>query len=530
MSEILRIDTFRLSVFEKGMAQLAEPIVLEATKLIKQFSGVTVVKGVDLKLVAGQAVGLVGENGAGKSTVIKMLSGVYRPDGGAIYVSGQKVSIPSPSAAHKLGIFTVHQEPSLMPELSVAENVFMGFHPVRRIGPVRWLERKTMYERADEMFHKLAISLDVRTAARDLTIAEQQMVEIAKALVHDVRVLILDEPTATLSQYEVDTLFRVVRELMDRGTAVLFVSHRLHEVLSLCSHVTVMRDGDQVGQFDAKELTPELLVSHMVGRDVNLQRRASPVRGDKPKLQVRHLTKKEVFRDISLEVYPGEIVGLAGLVGSRRTDVAEALFGISPADQGEILLDGKPIQIRSTQDALKSGIVYVPEDRHRHGVALSLSIARNIAVPNAAWLYRWGIARNQRERMLAERLKSELQIKARSTDQRVEHLSGGNQQKVVFGKWVARAPQVMILDEPTRGVDVGAKSEIYRVIYQLASSGVAVIVISSDLPEILTLSDRILVMREGALMGEIRGEGATEEMVMQLATGVSEQPVGSAQR
>lgn len=494
--------------------------VLQVKNLVKSFSGVRVVKGVDLTLVRGRAVALVGENGAGKSTVIKVIAGVHQPDEGDILFEGERIRIPTPNFAHRLGIFTVHQEPSLMPELSVAENVFMGFHPHRKMGPVRWLNRREMYSRAAEVFDRLDIPIDVRSAAHQLPIAQQQMVEIAKALIHDARVLILDEPTATLSQREVQTLFRVVRELMERGAAVLFVSHRLQEIFELCSEVSVMRDGHLVGHFAVDELTPDRLVSLMVGREIQLQRRSYERHADVPKLEVRDLSKKGVFHHISLKVYPGEIVGLAGLVGSRRTDVAEALFGIAAADEGEIWIDGRKASVRSVHDALNHGLVYVPEDRHKHGVALNMSIAWNLAIPNRASVYTYGIARRVDEWRLTERMKSQLQIKSRSPEQPVAELSGGNQQKVVFGKWVARQPSIMILDEPTRGVDVGAKSEIYRVIFNLAEAGVAVLVISSDLPEILTLCDRILVMREGELMGEIDGKHASEEAVMRLATGV----------
>nr|WP_242549696.1 sugar ABC transporter ATP-binding protein [Alicyclobacillus mali (ex Roth et al. 2021)] len=496
--------------------------VLEVRKLVKSFSGVTVVKGVDLRLSRGAAVALVGENGAGKSTVIKMIAGVHQPDSGEILFQGHAVQVSSPHDAHQLGIFTVHQEPSLMPELTVAENVFMGFHPHRKIGPIRWLNRREMYDRAMSVFERLNIPIDVRRRAQDLPIAQQQMVEIAKALVHEAQVLILDEPTATLSQRETQTLFRVTRELMQQGTAVLFVSHRLHEIFELCSEVSVMRDGILVGHYKTDDLTPDRLVNLMVGREIQIQRRIYTRTGDVPKLEVKGLSKQGIFHDIHFRVFPGEIVGLAGLVGSRRTDVAEALFGIRPADVGDIRIDGRSISVKSVQDALKNGLAYVPEDRHKHGVALTMSIAWNLAVPNRAAIYKYGVARKSAEGRLADRMKSQLQIKSRSPEQPVGELSGGNQQKVVFGKWVAREPSIIVLDEPTRGVDVGAKSEIYRVIFNLAESGVAVLVISSDLPEILTLSDRILVMREGMLMGELDGADASEEAIMRLATGMVE--------
>jgi ABC-type sugar transport system ATPase subunit len=488
---------------------------------VKSFAGVTVVKGVDIRLEPGEAHALVGENGAGKSTLIKMLAGVHQPDSGEIQFEGRTVTIANPSAAHQLGVFTVHQEPALMPQLSVAENVFMGFLPMKKRGVFRWVDRNAMFAEAERVFQRLEISMDVRQMAAQLTIAQQQMVEIAKSLIHQTKVLILDEPTATLSVHETEILFRIVRRLQSEGTAILFVSHRLQEVFSLCSKVTVMRDGERVGVYETVHLDENRLVSLMVGRNINLNdtERREIVRNE-PILKVSNLTRRPWFEDVTFDLYPGEILGMAGLVGAGRTNVAEALFGVAPAQSGEIELGGKVLRIRNARQAIAEGIVYVPEDRHKHGVALWLPIRTNMTLPSLANLSKWGITQPRVETRLSEEMVRELNVKTTSVLQLVSQLSGGNQQKVVFAKWVSRKPRIMILDEPTRGVDVGAKSEIYRIIRSLADTGVAVLVISSDLPEILALSDRVLVMKEGRLVADLDKAHLSEENIMRHATGV----------
>jgi ABC-type sugar transport system ATPase subunit len=500
---------------------VANDVFVRVRQVGKQFNGVTVLRDVDLDLKGGEVHGLLGENGAGKSTLIKILSGVYQPDMGTLEVNGQQVTINGPSTAHKLGIFTVHQEPATFPYLTVAENIFMGFHPSRRF-LFDWIDRKTMYKKAEEVFKRLGISMNVRKKAEELSIAQQQMVEIAKALIHDVKVLILDEPTATLTMHETEILFRIIRQLQKEGKALLFVSHRLDEVFELTSRITVLRDGQKVGTEPTAQMDEKRLVSMMVGREVELHRfRNEEVKRTSPVLEVKQLTNAAGrFRDISFELYPGEIVGFAGLVGSGRTDVAETLFGIQKASSGEIHLEGKPVRIPNVNKALELGIAYIPEDRHRHGVALEMDIASNTSLPSLKALSKGGFIRFSEERALAGKMIDRLKIRTSSYAQRVGELSGGNQQKVVFSKWIPRNPKIMILDEPTRGVDVGSKQEIHKMIHELAQEGMAVMLISSDLPEILNLADRVVVMREGRIMAEVTGRDINEVTIGSYAAGV----------
>lgn len=495
--------------------------IVRAHQIGKQFDGVTVLQAFDMELKRGEIHALMGENGAGKSTLIKILSGIYQPDQGILEFQGQPVKISSPSRAHKLGVYTVHQEPAMLPQLSVAENIFMGFHPHKRF-IFRWVDRKQMNRQAAALFQRLGITIDVKQKAGTLTIAQQQMVEIAKALIHDVKVLILDEPTATLSVHEADILFEIVRRLSDEGTSILFVSHRLEEVFALSSQITVLRDGIQVGTYPTTEMDEKQLVSLMVGRDVELERfRHERIERKDAVLQVKKLTHAGGrFQDISFDLYPGEIVGFAGLVGSGRTDIAEALFGIQEAASGEIWLEGKQIRIPNVKQALENGIAYIPEDRHRHGVALEMDIASNTSLPSLEQLSRSGVIQFSKEKELADKMIKDLQIRAVSAKQKVGELSGGNQQKVVFAKWLARNPKIIILDEPTRGVDIGAKKEIHRMIHELAMDGAAVMLISSDLPEILNLADRVVVMREGKIMAEVMGDEINEVTIGSYAAGV----------
>lgn len=500
---------------------MSNDVIVRVRQVGKQFNGVTVLRNVDLDLRGGEVHGLLGENGAGKSTLIKILSGVYQPDMGTLEVQGRQVTIPNPSTAHKLGIFTVHQEPATFPYLTVAENIFMGFHPTRRF-LFDWIDRNTMYRKAEEVFERLGIAMNVRQKAEELSIAQQQMVEIAKALIHDVRVMILDEPTATLTMHETEILFRIIRQLQAEGKALLFVSHRLDEVFELTSRITVLRDGEMVGTEPTEEMDEKRLVNMMVGREVELNRfRNVEVKRTNAVLEVKHLTNAAGrFQDISFELYPGEIVGFAGLVGSGRTDVAETLFGIQKASSGEIRVDGKPVKIQHVHEALELGIAYIPEDRHRHGIALEMDIASNTSLPNLKALSKVGFIRFSEEKALAGKMIERLKIRATSHEQRVGELSGGNQQKVVFSKWIPRNPKIMILDEPTRGVDVGSKQEIHKMIHELAQEGMAVMLISSDLPEILNLADRVIVMREGRIMAEVTGSDINEVTIGSYAAGV----------
>jgi rhamnose transport system ATP-binding protein len=417
--------------------------------------------------------------------------------------------------AQAYGIAAIHQEPMIFPDLNVAENIFIG-HRQRGL-VVRW---RQMYKEADEILARLDVKLDVRNSARGLTLAAQQVVEIAKAISLDVRILIMDEPTASLSAHEVDQLFKLARALKGSGVSILFISHRMEEVFSIADRVTVLRDGRFVSTHPASEVTPDSAISDMVGRHMeDLFVKTEQEQGDLL-LSVRGLSKENVFHDINFDVHAGEVVGFAGLVGSRRTDVALALFGIETADAGTITFDGQAITIRTPQQAVKLGIAYVTEDRRQLGLTMPMSITTNISLPTLKqYTNRLGLVQQRQERQTAESFRQRLAIRTPSVQQAAGTLSGGNQQKVVLSKWLNTQPRLLILDEPTRGIDVGAKAEVHQIIDELAQQGMGIIMISSDLPEVLAMSDRIVVMREGRQMATLDRQEATQERVMTAAMG-----------
>jgi rhamnose transport system ATP-binding protein len=495
-------------------ATTATPRV-ELRDISKRFGATQALDGVSLELRAGEVHALVGENGAGKSTLVKIIGGIYQADSGTILLDGQPTELHGPAQARSLGIAVVHQEPRLFPDLTVAENVFMGHVPGGRMGTIDWGE---MRRAAQRIFQELGVRFDVGAPVRGLSMADQQLIEIAKALSIDAKVLVLDEPTASLSAHEVERLFTIVRQTRDRGVAVLFVSHRLDEVFELCDRATVFRDGRHVVTAATSELTTADLIRHMVGRAVSLFPKGENPIGD-VLLEVTGLSRGDRFRDVSFSVRTGEIVGFAGLVGAGRTEVARVLFGIDHADSGRITLGGQPVSFASPSAALHAGIAYVPEDRHQEGLVEDFSIAENVSLPILARLFGRLFMRGSVERSLARGYIEQLRIRTTGVDQLVAALSGGNQQKVVLAKWLATKPRVLILDEPTRGIDIGAKIEVHRIISELAASGLAIILISSDLPEVLAMSDRILVLHEGILTAEIARSDATEERVMFAATG-----------
>jgi len=481
----------------------------------KRFGATQALDGVSLDLLPGEVHALVGENGAGKSTLVKILAGVHQPDGGSVILDGEEILLHGPAHARSLGIAVVHQEPRLFPDLTVAENVFIGHAPAGRFGSVDW---GGMRRAAGRLFRELDVHVDVAAPVRGLSMADQQLIEIAKALSVEARVLILDEPTASLSLHEVQRLFAIVRRLRDRGVAVLFVSHRLDEVFDLCERATVFRDGRFVTSALTRELTTADLIRHMVGRTVTLFPKVESPIGD-TLLEVSDLTRSDVFRDVSFSVRAGEILGLAGLVGAGRTEVARVLFGIDRADAGRILLGGRPVAFDNPSAALRAGIAYVPEDRHQDGLVLDFPITSNVTLPILPRLFPRFVVRRTVERNLAREYTDKLRVRMTGIEQLVGSLSGGNQQKVVLAKWLASKPRILILDEPTRGIDIGAKVEVHRIISELAASGLGIILISSDLPEVLAMSDRILVLHEGRVTAEIAGAQATEERVMAAATG-----------
>ena len=481
----------------------------------KQFGATRALDDVSLELLAAEAHALVGENGAGKSTLVKVLAGVHQPDAGRVELDGVPVQIKGPAHARELGIAVIHQEPRLFPDLSVAENVFLGHQPTTRFATIDW---KTMQRETARLFRELEVDIAPDSPVRGLSMADQQLVEIAKALSLDARVLIMDEPTASLSLHEVERLFSIVRPLRERGLAVLFVSHRLEEVFQLCERATVLRDAKHVITANTAQLTTADLIRHMVGRDVTLFPPAETAPGE-VLLDVQGLTRSGVFRDVSFTLRAGEIVGFAGLVGAGRTEVARVLFGIDSAGAGKIRLHGRHVSFSSPSEALRSGLAYVPEDRHQQGLVLDFPVAANVSLPILSRLFpQWFVDRS-RERQLAERYAGQLDVRMTDVEQLVSALSGGNQQKVVIAKWLATLPRVLILDEPTRGIDIGAKVEVHRIIRQLAASGMGIMLISSDLPEVLAMSDRILVMHEGSVAAEFSRAEATEERVMYAATG-----------
>ncbi|MGS2616116.1 sugar ABC transporter ATP-binding protein [Micromonospora sp. LZ34] len=480
---------------------------------------VAALRDVRLDLHAGEAHALVGENGAGKSTLVKILAGVHRPDAGTLTLDGREVVFGGPADARAAGIAVIYQEPTLFPDLSVAENIFIGRQPLRGL---RRIDRAAMRSRTRELFARLGVQLDPDRPARGLSIADQQLVEIAKALSFDARVLVMDEPTAALSGVEVERLFAVARSLRDNDAAVLFISHRFDEVYALCQRITVMRDGQWVSTDPAAELTVDQLVRRMVGRDVSSLYPKTPAEIGEVRLEVSDLTRHGHFDGVSFTVRSGEIVALAGLVGAGRSEVVRAIFGIDRYDRGEVLVGGRRLPAGNTPAAIAAGLALVPEDRRQQGLVMDLSVAENTTLPRRWSLSRLGLLFGPAERRSARTWTQRLQVKSARLTDPVATLSGGNQQKVVLAKWLSTAPRVLIVDEPTRGIDIATKAEVHRLLSGLAAEGVAVLMVSSELPEVLAMADRVLVMHEGRLVSEIDRDRADEESVMFAATGQRE--------
>jgi ribose transport system ATP-binding protein len=495
-----------------------DDLLVEMSDISKSFPGVHALDGCRFELRPGEVHALVGENGAGKSTLMKLLAGIYRPDGGTIRFKGQAVDISSPRAAQDLGISIIHQELNLMGHLTVAQNIFIGREPRGALPFI--LDESALNENASKLFEELHIKLDPRARVSNLAVAQQQMVEIAKALSFNSNVLIMDEPTAALTDTEIHELFRIIRHLRERGTGIVHISHRLEELKQISDRVTVMRDGRYVDTVQTAEATIQSVISMMVGRTIF---EATPELPEHPDpdvaLEVRHLKRGRVIRDVSFELHRGEILGIAGLVGAGRTEVVRAVFGADPRDSGEVIVNGRTALIRTPRDAVAWGIGYLSEDRKRYGLALSMDVETNSVLASLdSFADRGGRIDVKRTRASALSYVKSLAIKTPSIRQRVRNLSGGNQQKVVIAKWLTADTDVLIFDEPTRGIDVGAKSEIYRLLNDLARQGKAIIMISSELPEILRMSHRIVVMCEGRVTGELRAADATQERIMALAT------------
>ncbi len=492
--------------------------LLELRGISKQFPGVRALSDVRFDLRSGEVHALMGENGAGKSTLIKILCGVQPPDEGEIVLDRAPVTIANPLHAYALGISPVHQELHLEPNLSVAENIFLGRQPTNRFGLI---DHRRLLKEARQVLEELGVSMDPQALVGGLSIAERQVIAIARAVSMHARIMIFDEPTSSLSRRESELLMAMIRRLRDQGVGIIYVSHRMEEIFSLCDRVTVFRDGRYVATRDVAATSMGELVRMIVGRD--LESSAPRVATDTGAvvLEVRRLSKRGMLRDVSFSLRRGEIVGLSGLVGAGRTELARTIFCDMLADEGEVLVDGKPFRGRNPRHAIAAGIGLVPEDRKEQGLVISLAVMSNISMAHMCSLTRLGVLSGARERRLARDYVERLAIRTPTVEQKAMYLSGGNQQRVVIAKWLAIQPKVLIVDEPTRGVDIGAKAEIHNLLRQLAANGMAILMISSDMPEVLAVSDRVLVMHQGRLAGELSAAAATQETIMNYAMGLN---------
>ena len=491
---------------------------LQMSHITKRFPGVLALSNVDFALRKGEVHALLGENGAGKSTLMKILSGVYQPDEGDIIFEGQPVTFANPLSAQSAGITIIHQEFNLFPELTVEENIFIGREFCKNN---RWrLDEKQQRQAAIDILQKLNLNISPETLVADLPVAQQQMVEIAKAISVNAKILIMDEPTAALTETEIDSLFQVTRLLKEQGTGIVYISHRLEELALIADRATVMRDGQFIATVDYDAVKISDLIAMMVGRDLgNIYPRREPLAQRKPVLEVSGLTRNGVLNNIDFTLYQGEILGFAGLMGAGRTELARAIFGADPIDGGTLKLNGNVTVIKDIPDAIKQGISYLTEDRKKEGLALGLSVERNIMLGNyPEYSDRYGNVDSKRCQKTSEEQVKALRIKTPHLEQAALNLSGGNQQKIIIARWVCKDTDILIFDEPTRGIDVGAKLEIYELMNRLVAKGKSIIMISSELPEVLGMCDRILVMRNGRITGELASDDATQEKIMQYAT------------
>ena len=491
--------------------------ILEMRGITKRFPGVVALKGANLSVRPAEVHCLLGENGAGKSTLMKILAGAQPLDEGEILLDGEPVEIVSPLHAQALGISMIYQEFNLSPYLSVAENIFLGREPCRGRTPI--IDWKQMYRDAEAVLARIRVTMDVRRPVHELSIAQQQMVEIAKALSVNARIIVMDEPSATLTDHELEALFALIQTLKRQGIALIYISHRLEEVFEVGTRATIMRDGEHIATADLCDLTRESIIKMMVGRALTEEFPKEIFARGEERLRVEGLGRRGAFEDVSFSLHAGEIVGLTGLVGAGRTEVARAIFGADQPDSGQLYLNGAPISVRSPRDAIRHGIGLLTEDRKNQGLVLGMSVAENTTLANLKALSGRLLMNRKKERAVAEGYVSSLRIKTPGTGQAVQNLSGGNQQKVVLAKWLFTASRLLIFDEPTRGIDVGAKVEIYKLMNELVRQGVGILVISSELPEVIGMCDRILVMHEGRIAGELARDGATQEAIMHFATG-----------
>jgi methyl-galactoside transport system ATP-binding protein len=499
---------------------MSDQPILEMNQISKEFPGVKALDEVSLKVRAGTVHALMGENGAGKSTLMKCLFGLYRPDAGQIILNGRPVEIENPKIALSHGISMIHQELHPVPYRSVMENMWLGRFPMKSYGPIRLVDHKKMYRDTQELLHSLDMEINPGTIVGNLSVSKVQSIEIAKAVSYDAKVIIMDEPTSSLTENEVEHLFRIIHDLKQRGVAIIYISHKIEEILRIADEVTIMRDGKTVGTWVAAELTTDLIISRMVGRDLTHR---FPERHNVPGdvvLGVRQLRSPQVksFRDISFELRKGEILGIGGLVGAQRTELIEALFGLRAITSGQITLNGQPLRLKSPVQAIKHKIALLTEERRVTGIFPVLSVLENTLIANLGKYIKFGLLDDKTRREDAADSINLLRIKTPSLRTLIKDLSGGNQQKVLFARWLLTEPEILLLDEPTRGIDVGAKYEIYTIIADLAQQGKSIIMISSEMPELLGMSDRIMVMCEGRLSGIVDGRSATQEEIMRLAT------------
>lgn len=495
--------------------------LLQLKGITKVFPGVRALENVQLDLWPGKVTALIGENGAGKSTLVKVMTGIYQPEEGEILYKAIPITLPTPDSAHRVGITAIHQETVLFDELSVTENIFVGQYLYK--GWLKKLDWPAMHQKAREILTRLDVQIDPRAILKTLSIAQRHMVAIARALSFEAQVVILDEPTAALSQHEILEFYQIVERLKLEGKAILFISHKFDEIFELADHYTILRDGVYVGSGAMNEITEERMVAMMVGRAITQTYPKVACEKGNVVLEVKDLCHPTEFAHIDFSLHKGEILGFYGLVGAGRTELMQALSGVTHPSSGEIVLNGKPVRFRQPADAINAGIVCVPEERQKQGAIIELPIAQNISLPQLSKLNPRGVLNDAREWQLADEYARRLQVKAFSWRQPVETLSGGNQQKVVIGKWLATHPDVIILDEPTKGIDIGSKAAVHQFMSELVAQGLAVIMVSSELPEVMGMTDRIIVMHEGLMVAEYQAGEATAETIVSAASGAGKE-------
>lgn len=487
--------------------------LLDMKQIIKSFNGVEVLHGIDFSLRAGTVHALMGENGAGKSTLMKVLAGVHKCDDGEIWLKGKKTEIQSPRHAQELGIAMIHQELSPVPEMTVAENIFLGREPRKGL----FVDYKKMYADTEKLLGEMKVRVSPRAKIGRLKVADQQLIEISKAISLNADIIVMDEPTSAITDQEVEILFKTIADLKKKGTGIIYISHKMDEIFRIADDITVLRDGTYVNSWEAKDIDNNTLIRNMVGRELNEIFPKIKVPAKDVVMEVRHFTKENQFEDISFSVREGEILGIAGLIGAGRTELMNAIFGLEKPDSGEVFFEGKKVEIRRPSDAIRRGIAYVTEDRKNEGLVLEMGVGQNITIASMKTLSRGMFIKRQEEKKAIDDQIRALRIKVHSPRQLVGKLSGGNQQKVVLAKWMMKNPRLLILDEPTRGIDIGAKSEIYKLMGEFVEKGNSIIMISSEMPEAMGMSDRILVLSNGRLSGELSREEFVQEDIMKMA-------------